>query len=510
MLVPFWHYLDSAFNSFSWRFVLKIRFSELYRQRYLFDIGLIVIIGCLVGYIVVARQSSTNFIGDTAWILNRGHVYFHGSADSFWVYTLTYPLLVGAVDLLVHNLALAAILVSTLSICVILIGTYLLARMFFARNAAWLSVLLLIGNTGFVTIANTLQNHILFMAVVLWIVLLSIYVARNPTNLGAILLGVLLGIALYTRLEGACYSIILLPVMWAIRRKTGNWRKALRLGAISGIIFLFALVFFYVNYVKDVDPNPATNDTIGNVRILTTVPVRWDIMSRRLTDTFTGTIGQWPLWAWWLVLGWLIWQGRRSWVPSVICLAVIVFNFLYILALVFWPDPHYLSHYLPFFALLFGAALVYFARQKILRPFVTLAVVAASIPGFLLVLNYPSPFAYQGSAAQQMGMAVDQWVSDQHLQNTPIYTLCNGILPFSQSNIQYVQIFSNNLNLNTPDIIVQRVKANNGLFMTCSEPTYWLNWKQFLYTTDPGNLQERLRQVGQVNDYTLFEASNGQ
>src|SRR5258708_35781053 len=107
-------------------------------------------------------------------------------------------------------------LVNTLSIFAALLGTYLLARRFFPRPVGVLAALILGLNASFIFVGHLFQNHILFIALALWCVLAYLNLIRRPTILSAVVLGVLLIHAFFTRAGGVGYPIFFLPSPRAI------------------------------------------------------------------------------------------------------------------------------------------------------------------------------------------------------------------------------------------------------------------------------------------------------
>jgi hypothetical protein len=84
------------------------------RRSYRLDLLAITVVCVpLYGFLLVTLTSSDIlYLGDGAWYLNRAHLLWRGIFDDAFVYTLVYPALIGAVNLVVQNLITAAQIVN--------------------------------------------------------------------------------------------------------------------------------------------------------------------------------------------------------------------------------------------------------------------------------------------------------------------------------------------------------------------------------------------------------------
>src|SRR5262249_52942374 len=130
------------------------------------------------------------------------------------------------------------------------------------------------------------------------------------------------------------------------------------------------------------------------------VPISWDILSRRVTDTLQSTVVHWPTWAWWLVLACLVWGGAKYRRNNFILTGLICVNVVSAFAFALWPFPRYAGQFLPFFAVLFAAAILLAGEKLPGRLIIVPAlVVAIALPGLVAAIRFAetTPFAYRES-----------------------------------------------------------------------------------------------------------------
>lgn len=451
---------------------------------------------------------------DTTWYLNRAQLLWRGVFDDAFVYTVTFPALVGGMNLLTHDLVTASMIVNALAFFSVLTGTYLLGRVFYNRPIAWIGVLVLVTTWNFTLFEAIQQPFILSNASVIWCVLTGWLLARYPRQLTAALFGLSVVFALYTRLEGGLYFILIVPVIWSIYHSTQDWRQVLRVALISGTIFGIAAVFYVVVILKYSDPSEGAGFSL--LTILSSVPIPLDVLSRRYIDTIvSGIVGWWPLWVWWLVLAGLLWDHSRYRTTNRALALLIVFNLVYAFILSPWPLSRYIRHYVPFFSLLIGAIvwrlpLISYWRGRVAVLLLLAALCWPGVGQVIRLLNRPG-VNYQESEYRLDAVEVDRWLAERGGQNTEIFTLCGQLLPFTRQNFHLIyrlglrNLDGTGLNSwwNSPHKLLPYIREHDLLFMACSSDSVYKDWDAFL--ENPSDYSERLQEVGRVSDYVFYQ-----
>ncbi len=451
---------------------------------------------------------------DTAWYLNRAHLLWRGVFDDAFVYTLSFPALVGAMNLLTHDLVTASMIVNALALSSVLTGTYLLGRVLYNRPIAWIGVVVLVTTWNFTFLEAVQQPFMLFNAAIVWCVLTCWLMARSPRNLTAVLFGLALVFALFTRLEGGLYCILLIPAIGYIYRSTHDWRQALGAALISGAIFGLAAAFYGVVIVQNAEPGTEGAGFFSLLNMLRSGRIPLDVLSRRYTDTLvTGIVAWWPLWVWWLVLAGLIWDNPRYRTMNLALAFFLVFNLVYAFILSPWPLARYIRHYVPFLSLLIGAivwrpSFIEHWRGRVAMLLVLAAICQPGIGQVIRLINRPV-LNYQESEYALDVVAVDRWLAERGWQNTEIFTLCGQLLPFTRSHFHL--IYRNSLrNLDgtngwwdSPGTLLPYIREHDLLFMACSPDSVWKDWDTFL--DDPSGYAEQLQEVGRIDEYVFYQ-----
>jgi hypothetical protein len=503
---------QSQFNGHSRSSVVSL--AQTLRSPILLDCLVIAAISLFVHSLLTSHYVDGDWLvrDDTTWYLNRAHLLWRGVFDDAFVYTVTFPVLVGAVNLLIHDLVMASMIVNALALYSALVGTYLLGRVFYTRQIAWIGVLVLVTIWNFTLYEAVQQPFMLFNAAVVWCVLTCWLMARYPSNLTAALFGLSVAFALYTRLEGGLYFILLIPAIWFIYRSTHDWRQVLRVSLISGVIFGIAAIFYVAVILKNSEPGEGAG-AFAIMNILNSIPVPLDVLSRRYTDTiFSGIVYWWPLWVWGLVLAGLIWDYSRYRTINRALALFLVFNLAYAFVLSNWPLHRYIRHYLPFFALLIGAIVWQprFISRWRGRVVILLLLAAICLPGIWQVvrhLNRPG-VNYRESEYALSAIEVDRWLEERGWQNTEIFTLCGQLLPFTHGNFHLIyrlglrNLAGNSSWWDSPHNLLTHIREHDLLFMSCSSDSVYKDWDTFL--EDPSDYSERLQEVGRIGDYVFY------
>jgi hypothetical protein len=474
--------------------------------------GLLIALLCMgLCYLIVTLPFSGERIArtaDNAWYLNRGDLLWRGVFEGAFVYNAGYPLLVGALNAITRELPAAGIVVNWLAVSALLIGMYTLGRLLYNRPIAWLALLVIGTNGALFRSARLMQTFILFQAVVVWCVVVTLILTRRQGRGWALALGGLTAFALYTRLEGVAYGALIGLAAVSIYRTGYDGRRTLSLALMSGGVFALALVFYAAVLLSNADVGGGAAFSL--FALLRQTPLPWDELSRRWTDALRAIVGNWPVWAWWAALAGCIWAAPRWRAGNWLCAGLIGFNLLYLFLLSTWPAPRYANHFLPFFALLFAAAVWQFYRRwPRLWIGVPLAVVAIGLPGIRQLQNFSQlpRLSYWDYASAQEARALDDWLAGQGWADTEVYTLCQAMLPFTRGNFHLIYRLSVRAGADTqwpdaPERLLATIRQSDNLFMTCAERPEYPDWRAYL--ENPAGYAERLAEVGRVGDYVFY------
>jgi hypothetical protein len=449
---------------------------------------------------------------DNAWYMNRADLIWRGTLDDAFVYNFFHPALMGAINQVAHELPRAAIIVNWVALIGILVGTYLLGRVFYNRQIAWLALLLIATSTALYTPARLLHPFLLMQAVLVWTVLAAWAVWRWRTALAALGLGLLLVIALYTRLEGATYSLLILVAAWKIFQDTHDRRLALRLGAISAVVFGAGLLVYAIVLFSNSDSG---GGAFSLAALFRTNPVFWDDVSHRWMETIQYMAVKWPAWAWAVALAGVTWSPPRLRLASRLFAGLTLLHVVYLFLLSTWPAERYANNSLAFFALLFAAALwQFYQRRRGWWPVVPLVMVAIMLPGMILLVRFSDRASnaenYWDYEIAQVGQAVDAWLTSQGLQDTEIFTLCQQPLAFSTSHFHLIYRLSlTSLDeptlWNSPTQLLPRLREEGKLFMTCNGRIWYQDWLN--YFEQPQAYDDQLEEIGRVGDFIFYQVS---
>lgn len=496
--------------------LLKMRLMRLVttRQQWL-DLLVLLALCVPLCYLVVTVPNDGYRIthtADNAWYMNRAGLIWRGTLDDAFVYNFFYPALIGAINQVVHELPRAAIIVNWIGLAGVLSGTYLLGRVYYNRKIAWLAVLVIGTNLGFYKSARLLHPFLLMQAILVWAVLAACALSRWRTTLAAMGLGVILVLALYTRLEGAVYSLLILTAGWQIYRDTRNVRLALRLGAISAVIVGAGLLVYVVVLFSNSDSG---GGAFSFTAIFHTNPVFWDDLSHRWMETILFMVLNWPVWAWAVALAGVVWSYPRHRTGNRLLAGLTLLHVAYLFLLTTWPADRYANNSLAFFALLFAAALWQFhQRWRRWWPAIPLALVAIMLPGMTLLQQFSYRVAnaadYWDYEIAEDAEAIDAWLTSQGFQDTEIFTLCQGPLSFSYSHFHLIYRLSlTSIDKPTlwssPTQLLPYLREEGKLFMTCNERVWYMDWLD--YFENPQAYPDQLEEIGRVGDYIFYQVS---
>jgi hypothetical protein len=475
------------------------------------DLLLIVLLSLPVYFLAITTQSAEQIaFGDNPWYLNRAFLIGKGVLDDSYVYTLVYPLLTGALHLAARDLILSGMAVNVLALCALSIGAYVLGRTLYCRQVGLLAAIVTTTNPSLYVLGRLFSADVMFILVVLGCILAAILAVRRPGYVTALLPGLMVTLAMYTRFEGSVYAILFVIVAWSVYRAKRDWRPAIRGLIVSSMIFGAGALYYFSIFGRELKAD--SKSTFAIFQMLSTMPFRADLFSNRVTDTVIRSVKHWPVWAWWIVFAGVIWGRQR--LVNVALLGLVALNSAYIFALSGWPFESYLSHYLPFFAVLFAASAWRLTPPRGRVAVIPLLVALIALPGLQRLLDYSrtAPGAFRDSQLAADGAQIDTWLAERGWQSTEVYSLCPPIIPFSKSNLHLIYRLAANYNSednwNSPLQLIPRMRETGKLLLICSAPIYFADWKAYL--ADPARYPDRLEKAGQVGDYTFYTAAHAQ
>lgn len=448
--------------------------------------------------------------GDTPFFLNRGVLLLRGIVDEGFVYTLTYPILVAITYIFTHNLIVTGVILNRLAFYALILGTYLLSRIFYNRQVGWLSVFVVAINVTFFSATRLAQPFLTFYALVIWCVLAYVWVVRRPNLLTATLLGLILTVTFYARLEGGSYIVLIPLAAWQVYRSTGRIHLPIQIILVgcsifaAGAIFYFAIlsrisdtgsgdVFTFLTILRSNSPLEqfwaravqTGQALLGGVSVLVTVGALLGVLQRKPHDRAANGL-------------------------FLLLIDIGIAN-LFVLSAV--PKVYIGEVSVPFLSVLGAAFAVRLAaRWRWTTPFLVIMMVAVLLPGIVNLIRYASiPYMdYRQSPSGQAAAAVDNWLRTNGYQDTEVYTFCSGVTPYSESNFHviYRMAFGDRQSAdqaNSPRQLLPMLREKQKLFMRCNNDINipYRDWNDFL--EHPANFPIQLQEIGRIGDYTLYK-----
>ncbi|MEP6985282.1 MAG: hypothetical protein ABI970_06785, partial [Chloroflexota bacterium] len=152
------------------------------QSRQLIQSALFMLLLCFLVFLFDISTQPNDLItfGDNVWYLNRAHLIWQGVLPDLFVYTLSYPAVVGLIDFVTKDVILAGMIVNALLLWCILLGVYILGYWLYARpRIAWLAVLLVVFNASILDAQTFFSGTIPFVAANVWILVACVFVVRR-------------------------------------------------------------------------------------------------------------------------------------------------------------------------------------------------------------------------------------------------------------------------------------------------------------------------------------------
>ena len=169
---------------------------------------------------------------DGWYYLNRAWLHANGIFDEVSFYTLAYPLLVGAVNWLLRDLPLSAIVVNAVVQLFLLVGIYILGRQLAGRAVGLLAMILFALDLRNAVFAPLISADFLLMAMSVWTVVLGLELAKQPRKSTTVVLGMLMAVLPFVRIEGFVYGGLVLAGLLAVWLRQKRWHDIVQHGLI--------------------------------------------------------------------------------------------------------------------------------------------------------------------------------------------------------------------------------------------------------------------------------------
>jgi hypothetical protein len=472
---------------------------------------------CAVVFVAVITRQTADQVAyaDNTWYLNRAQRYQRGEFEPTFAYTLLYPIAVGGVNRIVPELPAAGMVTNSLILAAIMAGTYGIGAMLYRREVGIVGAVMIALNGTIHELSRLFWADTLLIAVTTGAVLVTIGLVRRLSWGWAVVLGLLLAAAPYTRFEGIMYTVLVPIGGVLIYLNTRRIGLAARLTVISGGIGAAGCVLYLYLLFRNASSG---DDAFALFRILAESPLPIEILLRRVSDSLSTGLSHWPFWAWWIALAGVIWAGQAVRWPNVIMLALIGFNLVYTAIISVWPYPRQTAHLIPFSAVLIGAGVCFLAERAPRRAQALIMLCPLLILPVGQVIAYPPPLAYRESEWARDAAQIDRWLADQGRTETLIYTFCPEVIPFSTARfyrIYRLALGSDQIDFpDGPANLIRTMREADQLFMTCGGPIYALDWIAYFdyQATGRYNLAvlsdaaraEKLEEIGRVGKYIFY------
>ena len=446
------------------------------------DLSVITLVGGILAFLVLTSQTYADLnIPDYPWYLNRATLIWQGVLGQFFVYTFTYPFVVGAVDLVIRDRVTSSIVVHLLAMEGLLIGVYLLGRIAYNRTIALVAVLLLASNVWLYVAARELQTFVPFMSLSIWCLIAAYFAVKRPGVISGVLVGVVITLCFYTRFEGVMFGLLIPLVTGTIFFQTRRWRKSLQPGLMGGLIAGTSLLFYLFILASRASDTRVTG--ISNFwALFVSVPPQTRLIAWRVSDLITFSLGYWPVWAWVAVLFAVTQWSDRYRRSTLFFLGMLGTYLVVVMFVAPWPSERIDRLVIPFLALPLAWALVSLGKRVRLAALV--GIMALAIPGGVRIATYvntTAPLTYRQGPQIAWGADLETWLHVNGQDDSTIFTFCGDLIPYTHADMRYIYrlgfVPENDPNLiDSPSNVIPKLATNNGLLMVCPDELYFGDW----------------------------------
>jgi hypothetical protein len=484
--------------------VKEVSMTALSRKEWVF----VWVLGCAyVFFWLICQQDRDLSSQDLLWYLNRGQLFWRGDFTHFFSYNLIYPMLVGAINLIIPSILLSSLLVNGIIGGFFLLGLYWIGVHYFNRTITIMALTLIMSHVHAIGYMRQMQPMFLFCTLLLWYIILTHAFIKYPSYRMALTMGLFNIVLFFTRGEGLFYGIFIVVGCLAFLYKTLNLRTTI--GYFFTATIPMGLAFLLYNLLIRAGGFVLTREDLFTQ--LSIRPTDFAFVSSELLKDSNLLLSFWG--GLWLVVAWA-WlyypTYRRS---SLLFLGLLVFHASVIFVALRGQQVGAEAYYLFIFvcsSLLLSWALYGATTRLQVQRFLPLLVIVIALVNLQSALNREQlspPLRFLNDQHAEDARIVDQWLIDNNLMDSKIYTLCHDLVGHSQSKQHFLFRSGYNFTLpnqwDSPENLLPRMASENAIFMSC-DLLYSLDWQTF-FANDLTIAGYRLERIGQpTSNYVYY------
>lgn len=409
---------------------------------------------------------------DGWWYLNRAWQHSHGVLDEVSFYTLAYPLLVGAVNWLLRDLPLSAIVVNAVVQLFLLVGIYILGRQLAGRAAGLLAVTLFALNSNSAIFARLISADFLLMAISVWAVILGLELAKQPRKPMTVALGMLMAVLPFVRTEGVVYGGLVVAGTLAVWIRRRRWHDIVQHGLILASIVGLAWLGYVVWLVAGADMLEGVGDVLIHA-----YGVNANTFSFRLqkTSELLGIVIPPVYWIALLACAGLTVRAKHRKAPLEVLILVpaLVAMIAFITITSPYSELRYFFQVAPYLSILLSGFLVRLPQRFPLSLILILVLIVAALGALEALIRVQPPLLYRNQPEFiEVKVAVeelDRWRHANGYEATTFYTLCTDLMIFAQFDIRlpYTGLLFSSRRFAPPERVLPQIAEQGGLLITC-------------------------------------------
>ena len=396
---------------------------------------------------------------DGWYYLNRAWLHANGIFDEVSFYTLAYPLLVGAVNWLLRDLPLSAIVVNAVVQLFLLVGIYILGRQLAGRAVGLLAMILFALDLRNAVFAPLISADFLLMAMSVWTVVLGLELAKQPRKSTTVVLGMLMAVLPFVRTEGFVYGGLVLAGLLAVWLRQKRWHDIVQHGLILAPIVGLAWLGYVSWFLTGADMLEGVGDFVPmSVRISATL----ENLTRIVSPT-----------QWGALVASVVALRRRIRTSVLLLVPILIFVVAFIALGSPFPQLRYTFHLTPYVLIILSAFLSQLLQRFPLSLILILVLIVAALGALEALIRVQTPLFYRNQPeAIEVQAAVEElerWREDNGHEATIFYTLCTDLMIFAQSDIRlpYTGLLFSSRRFAPPERVLPQIAEQGGLLITC-------------------------------------------
>ncbi len=462
---------------------------------------------------------------DGWWYLNRAWQHSHGILDEVSFYTLAYPLLIGAVNWLLRDLPLSAIVVNAVVQLFLLVGIYILGRQLAGRAAGLLAVTLFALNLHNAIYARLISADFLLMATGIWTVILGLEMAKQPQKPITVALGMLIAVLPFVRTEGFVYGGLVLAGTLAVWIRRRRWHDIVQHGLILVLTVSLVWLSYWVWLLAGADMPEGVDDILIHAYGVNAITFSFRLQK---TSELLGIVIPPAYWIALLACAGLTVRAKHREAPLkvLILFPALVAIIAFITITSPYPELRYFFQIAPYLSILLSGFLVRLPQRFPLSLILILVLIVAALGALEALIRVQPPLLYRNQPEViEVKAAVEEledWRRISGHEATTFYTLCTDLMIFAQFDIRlpYTGLLFSSRRFAPPERVLPQIAEQGGLLITCPSFIHDLYNHPFnrvwtrLYRywggaeRDNPELAEMahypLEEVGQVREYIIY------